>query len=228
MWWMVTAAIAAPPPDLLPDARQSVWASFAWDPAWVGQVGIRAPLTDRSGARSWGWNAAITTPLALLGEFGNGAIWTGVTVCQPVGRWSMQAAIDSGLTRSVNELGRHIGWGADLTLRPLWELHHGRIGPDLGWRQGISTHIRHSAAVVDLFDDRPAGAIAGPRNGWYRAPVSRGRAGVAGGRRLGARNAWALSGRGGFEGTIQRQGLVAQPSLGQLPFYLYASAEYTW
>ncbi len=233
MWLLTLVGLAAAssPLDLARPPGLRGWSRFAWDPTWTLAFGAGHPLPTGGRVERLEAHAEAVLPIVLLPAFNSGALWAGASGRLGGGGFGLDLGADTGLIRAESELGRQLGWSVDLWARPGL---HGRVGDlalDVGLRQGLATHLHHSAAVHDLYGDRypeggPTGAVTGPTDGWFRAPVERLRVGVLGGKLLG--DHLGLSGGGGWEWTPQEQGIPSNPSIGQLPFTVRLDLELRW
>lgn len=128
-----------------------------------------------------------------------------------------------------NRAGIMDGLGFELRATPV---HYGKnwiTGFDVGWQYTALTHIDHSAAARRAFEERyPQNrkGIEGPRDGWYRAAVSRFRVGLVGSRKLD--DHWRLQFQLGSLLFVQRQGILLAFSHAQVPIYLNTQVEYGW
>ena len=230
---VILCCLAAPCAAQLPIvsntiADHRVFVTFGWDPVWVGALGYSRALRDFIGQNDAAFDIVVTVPPRLLAGLGAWKIAAGVTALfvgsSDVGS---TAGVHTSLAHTRDDTGTKLAWGAALVLQPGYYGDGWAIAADGGWRGALATYMKHSQAIRDLFGDRYGdaanGSNDGPRDGWYRFTANRLCAGLVGG---GGGQTLAFFGAGGFEYTIQRQGILASPQLGQLPFYLDAGAVY--
>lgn len=222
------AAEARAQPLLAAEASGSrrVSAAAGWDPVWALMLGYthRLPLPVASDTEL---QAGLALPLLLAPWVDGGKVWLGMKARFDVtGRWAIAVGASTSLAWADDSTGFKAGWGLELAAQPGWYGSRWTFALDVSWRKGLATYVRHSQAVRALFEERPAGAAAGPRDGWYAFPAQRLRGGLMVGVRLTERV--SLNGGGGLEWTPQAQSVFAQPSLGQLPFYMLLGGDYRW
>lgn len=218
----VPAAASSTTP--LDPALRRAGLGFAWDPAWVGELGLVLPGPALAGAQT-GWTADLRLPLALLWPPAGAELEGGLQ-----GRWGESWGVGAGATSWLawgrSDLGATVGWGTDLVARPGWTGARLSTALELGWHQSWLGWIRHSDAVMDLYGDRPGSVHDARRSVLLAAPAARLRAGLAGGWAWGEAVALGLGGT--FEWTPGTLGMVANPSLGWLPFTMRATLELPW
>ncbi|HEX7123747.1 MAG TPA: hypothetical protein VF178_15325 [Gemmatimonadaceae bacterium] len=144
--------------------------------------------------------------------------------------WAVGGQAATFVARNSNEAGRMVGVGVAVRATAGKRGSQSYWGIDLGWQGTLATHIRHSPFARATFADRYPPGVAGdslPRDGWYRLPAQRYRAGVLLARRIGEHG-------GGIQlalGTTfvpQKQGQLIAFDLGQLPFYLEPVVRVPW
>jgi hypothetical protein len=216
--WVTVAAFGGSP-EALSSNPQRVWVSAGWDPSWLVELGAgrTLPLGEI--------HLVARAPIVLLPSAGGLELASGASVRRSWGGWTASGGADLWAAWARSELGAQLGIGIDLHVRPGRRVGPATIALDLGVRQGLGTRFWHSDAVDDLFGDRPSDAV-GPSNGWLAAPVRRLRAGAIAGVRLTERVGVSVA--GGWEGTPNRLGIAANPSIGQLPFTASATLEVSW
>jgi hypothetical protein len=197
---------------------------FAWDPAWAGELGAVLPGPTLAGSPT-GWTVDLRLPLALLWPPAGAALEGGLQ-----GRWGEDWGVGAGATSWLawgrSDLGSTLGWGTDLLARPGWTGERLAAAIELGWHQAWLGWVRHSDAVMDLYGDRPGSPHTAHRSTLLAVPAARLRAGLAGGWAWGEVAALGLGGT--FAWTPGSLGMVANPSLGWLPFTMRATLELPW
>jgi hypothetical protein len=208
---LVSMALASPP-ERAPQQASRAWVAGGWDPTWVVELGAGHTVW-RETLEAY---ALLKAPLVLAPAGGLEA-GLGLDVQPDLGAWRVASGLDVRVAFAASELGRQLGYGLDLWVRPGRALGPVVLAAELGLRQGLATRVWHSEA---------AQAMGGVRDGWLAAPVRR--------LRVGGLAAWQLSEpvalgvSGGFESTPGALGIPANPSLGQLPFTFTASVEVRW
>lgn len=231
----------------IPQHRLAV--SFGWDPVWVVGIAYARAVRD-VGGHDGSLEVTLHFPPVLLRDLDAWKLSVGATGLFVASRsdLGLAAGAHTSLAATHDATGRKLAWAFDLTLHPGVYGTDGTIALDCGWRQGLATSMHHADAVRDLFAERyggadstripaqrvahsgadaaPDAAAAGPHDGWFRFPARRFRLGLAGACRFGGTT--GLQAAVGFERTAQKQGIVANPTLGQLPFTLQAGVEGRW
>lgn len=138
--------------------------------------------------------------------------------------WGVSGAGQLYLARGRNRAATSHGLGVELRIAPGYHGDGWTAAADLGWQGTLLTHIRHSQAAKEAFEDRygdGAGPADGPVDGWYGSTAHRLRIGLLTERRIsdGVRVRAAI----GSLFSLQRQGILLGFAHGQVPAYLEAS-----
>lgn len=214
-----------------PSARR-VWTAGGWDPVWVTSFGYAAALGAPSAYRPITGDLALTVPVFVQPDVRAWKLTTGASTLFRLPAPGLAVAVSLRATAAIahDPTGTKLGIGYELVAQPGFYGRLWTLALDLAWRAVPVAHFWHSAVVRDLFHDRhdlPASDAQGPpEDGWYRFAANRVRIGGAAGRRLGSRAAASVA--AAYEHTFQAQGIIANPSFGQLPFYVLAGGDYRW
>lgn len=145
-------------------------------------------------------------------------------------KWATRITNELYLAQNHNVAGTMNGLGFELRSTTV---HYGRKwnnGFDLGWQYTIATHVEHSDIAKATFRDRyPEENLIGifePKDGWYKAAVSRFRIGYVTSTRLNDHLDLQL-GIGSLI-FVQKQGILLGFSHAQVPAYFESAFLYHW
>lgn len=229
---MVRIAGAQPaivPPSHVP-SEPIVLVGIGLEPAVVASVRYLHYLagSDRRAGGFVGGGVSVPTTVFSRGAWRADLMAAAFRV-RPDG-WAVSGQAATFVARNSNEAGRMLGVGVAVRGTAGKRGSRSYWGLDLGWQGTLATHIRHSATARATFTGRYPPGVTGdslPRDGWYRLPAQRYRAGVLLGRRIGGHG-------GGIQLAVgatfvpQKQGQLIAFDLGQLPFYLEPVVRLPW
>ncbi len=238
--WMFGAAltvilarpVAAQTPWAGPVQNQVV-AGVGWDSTWLAETGYARALPVRLGNAGSAAEVRLALPVVLVPGLSGGTAESGLTTLfRHPSHLGASAAVDTGLSWATDSLGDKVAWVGQVSVRPGYYADRFSVAADLTWRTSLATHISHSDAVHDLFDDRypdgtePADTVDGPRSGWYALAANRLRLGLAAATRVG--RAASLYAVGGWELTPQAQGIHNLPPIHSLQFTFRLGGGWRW
>lgn len=208
-------------------AANSAAVRIGVDPALIVALHYtRRALEPRPGVQLR-WGAEVTLPPLLIRRLAGRIALIGS------GEWSVhdlsvQAAVLPFAIRHVDDAGQFTGFGVEVRCTPAWLPAWGALGLDLGWQATLALHVEHAALIHRTFQDRypdDATGTQGPRDGWYGFTAQRIRAGVRGAYRI---DRWFVDAALGALISPQQQGVLASPSLAQVPLYFTLGARASW
>jgi hypothetical protein len=204
-----------------------------WDQTWVAGLGYGQELSSRPAGGQIELQGQLTVPVLNVPEFdaaklgiGAQSLWFGGSGL------GVAAGIETSWVVTDDPTGTKLGWLGGVSARPGYYAESGAVALDLAWQEGILTYMHHSSTVKELFRDRyPDGQEVrnvdlGPDDGWYRFTVRRLRLGVAGGYVFSA--PFAAHALVGFDYSPEVEGIIANPSIGGMPFYAKLGGDYRW
>ncbi len=192
------AAHALGPLDTLTEASaQSVRLDTGLEAGVIGALAYGRRLPDLGGA-ALAWEARVGVQL-ITPDLGDSSWAAGAQLeVWRADRWRLRNQLDLTLRLVQNGIFHGSAVGLRDTLSFGWFARRGFVGLDLGWEQGLATHVRHS----DYYRDY---VYAEAEDGWRALAVGTARAGLFGGvvvtRRL------VIAGRVGVE--VDRTGRFA-------------------
>jgi len=135
-------------------------------------------------------------------------------------RLGVATRLGAGVASARNARLDLVGLRLGLSVAPGWYAPHWFVAFGLGYAPTLSTHVAHREASRRAFEDRYPGGTGGegPRDGWYRTPAHRLRAGVEAGGVIVGRV--SLFGAAGFQSPVGGLNLVSLPDVGRLPFFV--------
>jgi hypothetical protein len=172
---------------------------------------------------------AYTQPLVLIpGYDGAKLAFAASGMYQWRNKWGVSAGVGPDVMFSKDDVGKRIGFGAEIFARPAYWGDQGMVALDVGYRIGYASCVVHGQAVADLYGDRypggaPAGAATGPEDGCIPAASHRLRTGALLGL-AGGEGAGFIA--GGFEYHPNIDGVISAYPLTGLPFYLQITFSY--
>jgi hypothetical protein len=143
------------------------------------------------------------------------------------GSWGVRASTEAYLARGSNRAGTIHGFGLEVRAAPGYHAASWSVAMDMGWQGTLLSHVRHSDAAQEAFDERYPDGFApaeGPLDGWYGSTAHRFRLGMSGGRRLA--DGLDLRVAAGSRFSMQRQGILLGFAHGQVPVYLETSLHF--
>ncbi len=196
---------------------------FGWDSTWTVGVAYTMSKENVFFQHDGSFDAALDIPIAFLGRLSDWKFSIGSTTRFTIdGDWAVAWVSHTTLIRSTSAAGRTFTIGSTTMLRTGAYGSDGAAVFDLSMRVADMTNIAHSDLVRATFDERPIGAVPGPRGKWCRNTSQRIGFGLAAALES-DRDAFSL-GFGGVEHSAE-SGLEAGPMLGQLPFHFVAGWE---
>lgn len=210
-------------------AARRVWLGVGWDPTLTTDLGGSleplAPLTD---FRLFA-DAAFRAPVVLLSGLDDWQLALGATFVFGTGKGlGATLGVHPDVRLANDTTGSKVALGAALGVRPGYYVKNWSVAFDALWSMALATHMAHSNAVKDLFEERyPSGARGqGPHDGWYAFSSHRVHLGVSAG--VAPARAIALHVSAGFAYTPQVAGILANPPIGPMPFFANLGGAYRW
>lgn len=207
--------------------------TVGWDQTWVAGLAYGQALRSRYAGAQIELQGQLSVPVLNIPELDAAKLEVGT-------QWSWFGRSGLGLATGIqtawvvtdDPTGTKFGWLGGVSARPGYYTGSGVLALDLAWQEGIATYMSHSSNVKELFRDRyPEGqdvpnADLAPDDGWYRFAVRRLRLGVAGAYVFSA--PFAAHALAGFDYSPQVEGVIANPSIGGMPFYTKLGGDYRW
>jgi hypothetical protein len=224
-----TSAFAAPPLAGWQRPPWRAWTQGGWDPTATIALGVDRRVARPTPITQLFVDAQYRAPLVLapwLSALGLEAGATFLARAPGAAPLGVALSVHPFLRTANDDTASMTGLGVALSARPGVYFDRGSATLDVALATVLTTHVAHSSAVKDLFGDRPAGSVEGPRDGWFALASRRARLGVAG--------AWApveavsLHAVVGYTWTRQLEGIASNPPTSPVPFYVEMGGGYRW
>ncbi len=144
---------------------------------WLG-YGQRLPRLELVGEHDLAYEVRVGMPL-ISPDFGDSALEGGLQLdVWGVGRWRLRNQLDLGVRSVQTTVFDAVELAVRDTLSFGWQGASGGFGLDLGWEQGLTTHIHHGDWYrTEVYPDA--------EDGWIAFPSGRVRMGLYGGLGIG-------------------------------------------
>jgi hypothetical protein len=222
--WTPTGHGQSPEADPMRPSPYGYLVQVSLEPQLVVSIAYARRLTPEGSRSSAGLGAGIRFPPYTVADGSVRANLTAVGEWMPHRAWGTTVTSHAFLARGRNRAGTVHGLGLELRAAPGYHADAWSAAADLGWQGTLLSHIEHSEAARESFDERyPDGTPGanGPSDGWYRSTAHRLRIGFAGSRRL--TRGMTLQVTAGSLFSLQRQGILVGFAHGQVPVYLETS-----